>query len=164
MPEPLEFVARTKIAAPPAALFDFHRAPDAFERLVPPWEKVEVVANGPLVVGTEVVLRVRFGPFALPWVARLVEVRGEDEPELGFRDLQVRGPFRRWEHQHRFLPDPENPDGSILEDRVLYELPLGVLGRIFGGGITRRKLTRMFEFRHRATADALAPMKGVASE
>lgn len=156
MPKPLEFVARTKIAAIPAALFRFHQAPDAFERLVPPWEKVEVVANGPLAVGTEVVLRVRIGPLALPWVARIVEVRGEGSSDLGFRDVQVRGPFRRWEHEHRFLGDPENPAGSILEDRVFYELPFGALGRIFGGGIARRKLERMFEFRHRVTAEALA--------
>jgi hypothetical protein len=41
-----------------------------------------------------------------------------------------------------------------LIDRIEYELPLGALGRIFGSGFARRKLERMFEFRHRVTKEA----------
>jgi uncharacterized protein len=72
-----------------------------------------------------------------------------------FQDVMVSGPFRRWQHTHLFIPD--GADSSWLEDRVEYEFPLGLLGRLVGGAYTRRRLSRMFEFRHRVTAEAVAP-------
>jgi uncharacterized protein (TIGR01777 family) len=44
----------------------------------------------------------------------------------------------------------------MLVDDVRYALPLGPLGRLFGGRATRRKLERMFAYRHRVTAGDLA--------
>ena len=37
------FVKRSRIAAPAQRVFDWHREPDAFVRLTPPWEKAELV-------------------------------------------------------------------------------------------------------------------------
>jgi hypothetical protein len=71
-----------------------------------------------------------------------------------FRDVQVEGPFRRWDHTHRFIPD--GPQACWLEDRIEYELPLGIIGDLFGGWLVRRKLQRMFEYRHRVTAEAMS--------
>jgi uncharacterized protein (TIGR01777 family) len=65
-----------------------------------------------------------------------------------FRDVQIAGPFRRWEHTHHFEPDGA---GSVLEDSIDYQLPLGVLGRLFGGPVVRAKLERLFEHRHAVT-------------
>jgi ligand-binding SRPBCC domain-containing protein len=71
-----------------------------------------------------------------------------------FRDVQVRGPFARWDHTHRMIPD--GPDASWLEDRVEFDLPAGALGNALGGWYVRRKLNRMFEYRHAVTARALS--------
>jgi ligand-binding SRPBCC domain-containing protein len=48
-----------------------------------------------------------------------------------FRDIMRTGPFRHWEHTHKFIP--ENEHSSWLEDTVEYEFPLGKLGKLFGG-------------------------------
>jgi hypothetical protein len=42
----------------------------------------------------------------------------------------------------------------VLTDDIEYELPLGLLGRIFGGGLASRQLDRMFDYRHRVTRRA----------
>jgi hypothetical protein len=43
-----------------------------------------------------------------------------------------RGPFARWVHTHRFVALGTR---SALEDDIEYELPLGPLGAIGGGGL-----------------------------
>jgi ligand-binding SRPBCC domain-containing protein len=52
--------------------------------------------------------------------------------------------------------EPAWPGACWLEDRIVYELPLGPLGRWLGGGFVRSRLDRMFEYRHRVTVEALA--------
>ena len=69
-----------------------------------------------------------------------------------FQDRQVSGPFARWEHTHTM--DPDDRGGTVLVDHIEYELPLGALGRLGGGWYVRRKLERLFTFRHEVTKRA----------
>jgi uncharacterized protein (TIGR01777 family) len=143
------FLASSPIDASSRALYDWHLRPGAFDRLNPPWERVEVDRrDGPIAEGDEVVLRVPVGPFRLKWVA----VHRDFVDGRQFRDVQRSGPFARWVHTHRTLPEG---DRSILQDEIEYRLPLGFLGRLFGGAFTRAKLTRLFSYRHVVTAGDL---------
>lgn len=146
------FVHRSRITAPASDVFDWHTRPGVFERLVPPWEDVRVVLPPASIAdGTQAILSVRIGPFRREWVAEHRDVI----PGVQFRDIQLRGPFARWEHAHRVEPD--GPSACHLEDRIEYALPGGWLGRLFGGGFAREQLERMFRFRHAVTsADVLA--------
>jgi ligand-binding SRPBCC domain-containing protein len=146
----MKFVKESRLAAPPEAVFAFHEAPGALERLTPPWERVRIVrGGGSLRPGTEVVLQTRLGPLRLNWVARHTEY---DPPRL-FADRQESGPFASWYHRHHILPDGEG--GTVLRDEIDYELPLGALGRLLGGPMVRRKLQRMFDYRHEQTRLAM---------
>lgn len=138
------FVARSPIAAPRAALYAWHARPGAFERLTPPGQRVRLVEDsGGIADGARKVLAI--GALGIRWVA-LHDGHVEGHR---FRDVQQRGPFRRWEHTHTFLDD--GPDRSILEDSVEYELPLGPLGELAAGWAIRRQLARMFAHRQRVT-------------
>lgn len=140
------FVKETRIAASPEAVFQFHERPDALPLLIPPWEKVTVeVPPTSLATGTQVILVNRMGPLKLRWVA---EHTAYDPPRM-FMDVQKSGPFHKWEHKHLVLPDGAN--GAILRDEVTYELPMGILGRIFGGWFARSKIEKMFDYRHSVT-------------
>jgi ligand-binding SRPBCC domain-containing protein len=142
----MRFVKESRIAASPDRVFAFHESPGALHRLTPPWEKVELESGGQSIrVGSRVVLKTRLGPIPLRWVAEHVEY----DPPHQFADIQLSGPFARWHHRHAFLDDGRG--GTILRDVVDYELPMGALGRWFGGGLVRSKLTKMFEYRHDAT-------------
>ncbi|MGH9865913.1 MAG: SRPBCC family protein, partial [Candidatus Acidiferrales bacterium] len=71
-----------------------------------------------------------------------------------FQYFQRSGPFRRWEHTHRFIPD--GPEACWVEDHIQYELPMGALGSLFGGWFVKRKLEKLFAYRHRVTSEAFA--------
>lgn len=148
------FVKRSRIEAPADVLFRWHAEPGALERLSPSWEPVEFIVKAPGVRnGDRGVLGVKLGPFPVHWA---FEHRGYIEGRQ-FQDVQTRGPFRRWEHTHSFIPDG---DASCwLEDRVEYELPFGFLGRWFGGAMVRKRLERLFAWRHEATAEAMAKLQ-----
>jgi ligand-binding SRPBCC domain-containing protein len=45
---------------------------------------------------------------------------------------------------------------------VEYALPFGWFGRAFGGGLVRKKLTAMFDYRHEATRRAVCEPEAVA--
>ena len=145
------FVQRSCIAASADAVFRWHAQPGALARLVPPWERVEVLAEGPIEPGSTTILRVAVGPFRRRWVARIAGCT----PGREFVDLQVEGPFAFWEHTHRMVPD--GADGCWLEDSVSYTLPGGWLAHLAAGGLVRSKLRRMFAYRHRVTAEAFRP-------
>lgn len=147
------FHKRSRILAPAHAVFAWHRRPDALTRLIPPWERVTVEQPpASLGGGDRAVLVIRNGPLRIRWVAEHhgIEDRGPDGGE--FTDTQVSGPFKAWTHRH--LVEPDGPDACWLDDRIEYELPFGPFGRFFGGALTRRKLERMFEYRHNATRTA----------
>lgn len=142
----MHFVKETPIAAPPETVFRFHESPGALQQLTPPWEPMEVVeTSGSLLPGSRVVLAGRLGIIPIRWVA----VHTEYEPPHLFADRQESGPFACWYHRHRFLDDGQG--GTILRDEVEYRPPLGLLGRLLGGWLIRRKLTRMFDYRHETT-------------
>jgi NADH dehydrogenase len=86
----------------------------------------------------------------LPW---RTEIR-DYAPPAGFRDIQVRGPYRRWEHTHTFAPVA---GGTRIADRVAFELPFGPLGRLAHRWVVRAELERVFNHRARAIADIFEP-------
>ena len=145
----MRFKKKSIIKASAERVFAFHEAPDAFERLQPPWQKTEIIQPpSSLEVGTRVVLRVKVGPFWQTMEAEHVEY----EPGKMFADRLVKGPFAKWLHRHIVTPRGENE--CVLTDDIEYELPLGILGRTFGGGFARRNLERLFEYRHQVTREA----------
>lgn len=77
----------------------------------------------------------------------------EFDPPYRFVDVQVRGPWARWEHRHRFL---EDNGGTLMEDRVTYRPPLGVLGGGVHRVLLRRQLERAWEHRQRRLSELLA--------
>lgn len=145
------FVRRTRIGAPAEEVFRWHARPGALERLTPPFAPVEVAEReGGIADGARVVLKIPLGPTHVRWVA---EHRDYIEGRQ-FRDVQVEGPFARWEHTHRFEPD--GPQASFLEDRIDYALPLGAAGGLVGDPFVRGMLDRMFAYRHRTTVEDIA--------
>ncbi len=143
------FEKRSPMPASADDLYAWHMAPGALEKLLPPWQKVRIVEGpGQLEEGAIVVMKVYVGFVGLRWEALHRDfIAGRQ-----FVDEQRKGPFRRWVHTHRF--EPQDDGTSVLCDLIDYEPPLFPLGRI-GTLAIRRMLTRMFEFRHRATYDAM---------
>jgi hypothetical protein len=145
------FEARSQMPVEAESVFAWHAREGAFQRLTPPWEPVEVVEHqgDGIREGTRVVLRMKVGPASMKWVARHTRYI----PGSLFQDEQESGPFARWVHTHRMWDEPAG--SGMLEDEVEYALPVGALGRMFGGGYARQRLERMFAYRHAVTREDL---------
>ena len=142
------YVARSPMPAPARELFDWHARPGAFERLNPPFEPVEILErSGGIAPGARTVLRILLGPVPTRWVG----VHTALDDGRSFADRQESGPFARWEHVHRMLPDGDVR--SVLEDDIRYTLPL--VGRIATGRV-RERIEAVFGYRHALTAADLA--------
>lgn len=139
------FVRTLELPVPAAILWAFHERADAFAILQPPWEEAEVVElPRSLEVGARAVIRARVGPLSTRIVAEHIAY----EPGRSFTDTMLKGPFRSWVHEHLCEPTAA---GSRLTDTIDYALPLGPLGALFGGWAVRRRLDRMFAYRHEVT-------------
>jgi len=144
------FTVESDLPVPAEEAFRWHARPGALERLSPPWDRVQVVQRaGGVEDGARATLRVGRFPLRTTWVA---EHFGYQEGER-FCDRQISGPFSRWEHRHEFEPLDEHR--CRLRDDVSYAPPLGALGRVLGGRLIRRTLTRTFTYRHAVTAGDL---------
>jgi len=82
------------------------------------------------------------------WIAEIKHIREKHS----FVDEQRLGPYRFWYHYHQI--DEEN--GRIkLTDRVHYEVPCGIFGRILHYLIIRKTLQRIFNYRREKLSELL---------
>ncbi len=130
-------------------LYEYHARPGALERLLPPWERTTVLEKiGSLDPGGKVTLKMHLGPFPLIWIAHHLE----NDPGKMFRDIQHKGPFKRFEHTHRFN---ETKNGTRLEDNIEFELPLQPLLPQFIRNQIKKMLYRSFRYREHVIREDL---------
>ena len=150
-----QFLRRSLLPVNAATAFRWHERPGALERLIPPWEHIEVLQHPQsLQAGSRAELQMHVGPISQRWVAE----HAGYQPDLQFQDIQVSGPFRRFEHTHRM--EPRDGNSCWLEDRIDYTLPGGVIGSWLGSGFVARKLHRVFQYRHAVTLADLSDLAG----
>ncbi len=146
------YVASSSLPVSVEEAFAYHDRPGALERLIPPWESVEIEhSDGSLTKGSRVVMKTKVFGVPVRWVA---EHTHYEPPDL-FCDTQLSGPFAVWNHRHEFKASGRYCE---LNDRIEYQIPLGGVGRLFGAGKVRSTLESMFAFRHRITRDDLTLM------
>ena len=145
------YIRRSCLPVSAEAAFAWHARPGALRRLIPPWSGIRlIVRSGGIEPGARTVLRMPLGPLRLRWEAE----HQECEPGRRFRDVQARGPFRLWDHEHCF--EPCTAASCLLEDKIRYVIPLGALGRLLAGRAIAADLDRTFVYRHRTTSEDLA--------
>ena len=71
------------------------------------------------------------------------EITSYDPPHR-FTDVQLKGPYSRWEHTHSF---ESVEGGTLITDEIVYRLPLGPLGDIAHRLVVRGELERIFTHR-----------------
>ncbi len=147
----------TDIAAPLQRVWELHEdVLGALPALSPVENRVTIEsADLPVHVGSRIIFATR-GPLGrqLRWVALVVEHEPPSEGRARFADEQESGPFAYWRHDHVFVAVGEQ--STRLTDRVRYRLPWGPLGVLADLLFVRRKLRRLFAYRHAATRSLLA--------
>ena len=136
---------------PPDEVFAFFALADNLGAITPPELGFTIRTPPPIVMRAGAILDYRIRLFGVPlrWRTRITRW----EPPHAFEDLQERGPYAHWLHEHRFVATDE---GTRVEDRVAYRLPFGPLGAV-ASPLVRLQLDRIFRFRQRVVRERLAP-------
>jgi ligand-binding SRPBCC domain-containing protein len=132
------------VAAPLAAVRDFHHDTRALKRLTPPPTFVQIHSVEPLAEGSVSTFTLWVGPLPLRW--RAVH-RGVSE--RGFTDVQAEGPAAKWEHTHTFAPLAENV--TEIREHIEYEHKRGPWGLVTRLLFSWPNLFFMFTYRMLAT-------------
>lgn len=123
-------------------LIAFHDRPDVLGRLTMPPLVLQVLRDERTSLAEgEIEFRLWFGPIPVRWLARHMP----GPIKTSFKDVQIRGPLEKWEHEHLFEPAP---GGATLTDRITLEHrpgPIGWLTRLMFDGLPLRML---FLYRH----------------
>jgi ligand-binding SRPBCC domain-containing protein len=143
-----------RVDVTPERAFGFYGDASNLEPMTPPWLHFHVTTPGPITMGAGTLLdyRLRLHGVPIRWQTRIETW----EPPHRFTDVQLHGPYARWEHTHEFEPAGEG--GCAMHDRVLYAMPFGPLGELAHRLFVRRDLERIFDFRR----DAFAARLGAA--
>lgn len=144
----MRFVKESIIHASAERVFAFHELPDAFERLIPPWENAKILQKADISkVGSRAIIEQKILWFITSrWVAEHTLY----DPPRSFEDVQISGPFRSWRHRHII---ESHPDGATLRDEIEYEMPIPIFGPLAAPIAVTPKLDKMFEYRHKVTKE-----------
>jgi hypothetical protein len=133
------------VPRPLEEVFDFFSKAENLQQLTPPWMNFHIlsVEPNPVRKGTLIQYSLRWRMFPIRWTTEITDW----EPPRRFVDLQLRGPYKLWRHEHRFTVEG---NGTLISDEVQYELPFGVLGRIGHAIKVKSDVEVIFAYRKKA--------------
>src|SRR5688572_16824866 len=120
-------------------------------RITPPWLKFSVATKEPVHIQLDSVLdyTIAWKGLRMKWRTRIIDF----SPPRQFIDLQIRGPYALWHHQHSFEPNANG--GVTCFDRVIYKIPLGPIGRALHAIAIRSQLLDIFRHRRKVIGESL---------
>jgi len=126
------------VPKPVEEVFEFFSDAQNLTALMPPGLDLHIV-RAPVVLGIGAIIEYQLTVKHIP-LTWLSEIKVW-EPPYRFVDVQVRGPYRSWTHEHTFK---EKANGTLASDHVKYN--------VWGGTIVQRwlvapELQRIFNFR-----------------
>ena len=133
------FSSELWLARLPAEIFPFFADAKNLGAITPPWLHFKILTPGEIQMGVGALIDYRINLHGLPlrWRTKITDW----EPPFRFVDEQIKGPFQRWTHEHRF---EKSGQGTLCHDRVRYSILGGpIIQRLF----VERDVKRIFAFR-----------------
>ena len=146
------FEQKTLVKAPIEKVFEFFSEAKNLEMITPPWLNFKIIDQSTpnIQAGTILTYKLKIHGIPIRWKT-LIE---SWTPNLHFVDTQIKGPYKKWHHTHRFTSTPE---GTIVEDTVLFRVHFGLFGQLLTGNWVRKDVKKIFLFREKMIESIFSP-------
>jgi ligand-binding SRPBCC domain-containing protein len=121
--------------------FVFFENPKNLFDITPEWLDFRMVTKSDKVFeGVEYDYYIRWFGLQLKWRSRIKTYN----PPYDFTDVQIIGPYTKWEHTHSFK---EHGERTLMYDTVIYKIPFSNLGRVVHWLFVKNQLRDIFCYR-----------------
>lgn len=123
--------------------WDFFSKPSNLEKITPPKMDFKIL-NGPLsqtYQGQLILYKVKplFG-IPVTWLTEITHLKEKSY----FIDEQRIGPYKLWQHLHRFS---ETENGVLMEDELHFALPFAFISDFLLASFIQKKVKEIFDYR-----------------
>ena len=120
-------------------IFEFFASAENLERLTPPWLNFKILSALPIDMdaGTVIEYQIKLHGIPIRWESEITLW----DPPHSFCDVQRKGPYRRWVHEHIF---DTSDVGTLVRDRVNYEV---IGGNLINKLFVKKDLDKIFNYR-----------------
>ena len=142
-----------RVPRPRAEVFPFFADARNLARLTPPFMNFHILTQGDIPMAPGTLIDYRIGLFGIPMKWRTL-IEAFEAPSR-FVDTQLKGPYKKWHHTHEFH---EIEGGTLLTDRVLYDVGFGPLGGMARALFVKRTLGKIFSYREKTIQELFGTM------
>lgn len=123
-------------------VFDFFSSEKNLEKITPPFLNFKVLGKNTESIQEGTLIDYQLKLYGLPmrWQSQIRNFH----PNQSFIDAQVVGPYKKWDHFHGLYPTTR---GTLMEDKVVYKIPMGLVGRLFASVLVSSELKKIFNYR-----------------
>lgn len=123
-------------------VFAFFSKAENLDTITPPWLSFHLLTPLPIIMeqSARIDYSLKLFGFHFIWKTNITDW----DPPRFFRDVQIRGPYEIWEHQHLF---EEKDGGTQMTDIVDYAPPGGPLSPVVNALFVKRRLKKIFDYR-----------------
>lgn len=139
------FQASATIPAPLEEVFGFFSRAENLQKLTPKHLHFQILTPLPIEMkpGAIIEYRLRLFGISFRWQTEITVW----EEGVRFVDVQKKGPYRLWEHEHRFSAQG---DSTLMEDHLRYSISGGPLEPAIHAIFVRKQIESIFSFRNSA--------------
>jgi len=137
-----ELLIEQWVPQPLDKVFAFFSDTKNLELLTPPHLSFKIIGQSTTALqeGTRINYQLRLHGMPFRWQSVIMDWK----PGERFSDIQVLGPYRLWHHTHDFIA---KDGGTLIRDRAVYRIPLGVPGDLLLHSFIRKDLEDIFTYR-----------------
>jgi ligand-binding SRPBCC domain-containing protein len=138
----------TVLNAPLEKVFEFFSNAENLGRITPDDLGFEILTPTPIEMkqGALIDYRIKLGMIPMLWRTEITVW----EPNTRFVDSQLKGPYKKWIHEHRFVAEG---DKTRMFDRVDYEVPGFFLSPLIAKLFVSPRVNRIFRHRNQVIND-----------
>lgn len=132
-------------------IWEFFSSEQNLETITPPWLGFSVKEKSTPTIqeGTIIIYNLSLHGIPVKWKSKISMF----DPMNGFKDEQLSGPYRIWDHTHTFS---DLAGGTVIEDFIKYKLPFGLPGKLLGTAKVKGDVTKIFRYRQQKIAELFA--------